>query len=219
MIFKQLFVKRFLKQQILKFKDILIFQRQEVEEAPYPASGFRPEGPQFNLPVRQTQEIPRTIYGPPTTEEVPTTTDLTTEEPTTTLRPFSSQLNEAKVPKPTDEEHETEEPQDDEVTEAPKKNEENKDDDEDDDDDDDDEDVEAVENTHVQLQPPQPNSQEGIYYVLLQNGQLQRVQYATTVNNPRNMAYSTQLRYENVQPISGPIYTFSPENQLYQVVF
>lgn len=66
------------------------------------------------------------------------------------------------------------------------------------------EDVEQVETSDEQ----QPE-QQGIYYIILPTGQLQRVQYLTT-GNAESMVYSTQLRYQNVEPIRGPIYAYNP---------
>ncbi|GLV43685.1 hypothetical protein CBL_06989 [Carabus blaptoides fortunei] len=66
------------------------------------------------------------------------------------------------------------------------------------------EDVEQVE-----ISAEQQPEQQGIYYIILPTGQLQRVQYLTT-NNAESMVYSTQLRYQNVEPIRGPIYAFNP---------
>lgn len=65
------------------------------ETAPYQPSGWRPSGAAFRLPERQ--QVPQTIYGPPqveygppepstteaaeaTTTEIPTTTEVSTEE-------------------------------------------------------------------------------------------------------------------------------------------
>lgn len=77
--------------------------------------------------------------------------------------------------------------------------------------------MEEVPVQEVMKTAPQ-GANEGVYYVLLPTGQLQKVQYLTTLNDAQSAAYSTQLRYENVQPIQGPIYTFSSDAQLLQIV-
>lgn len=53
-------------------------------------------------------------------------------------------------------------------------------------------------------------TEEGVYYVYHPDGVLQRVAY-TTKNDEKNMAYSAQLKYENVDPIKEPIYTYDPQ--------
>ncbi|XP_019872076.2 uncharacterized protein LOC109600371 [Aethina tumida] len=56
------------------------------------------------------------------------------------------------------------------------------------------------------------NGQEGgVYYIYHPDGRLQRVVYATK-DDVRNMEYFARLRYENVEPIRGPIYTYSPDD-------
>ncbi|XP_044259178.1 uncharacterized protein LOC123007796 [Tribolium madens] len=53
-------------------------------------------------------------------------------------------------------------------------------------------------------------TQQGIYYIYHPNGLLQRVVYMTR-DDAGNMAYSAQLKYENVDPIREPIYTYDPK--------
>lgn len=53
-------------------------------------------------------------------------------------------------------------------------------------------------------------TEKGVYYVYHPNGMLQKVEY-TTKNDEKNMAYFAQLKYENVDPIKEPIYTYDPE--------
>lgn len=165
-------------------------QRQDF--APYPVAGLRPQGAPFILPSRQVQGPPRTIYGPPTTTTEQPTTELptTTEYPSTTLEPESSQLSEERHVLAKSEEEEN---NDSEL-------------------------VEEVPVQEVMKTAPQGAANQGVYYVLLPTGQLQKVQYLTTLNDAQSAAYSTQLRYENVQPIQGPIYTFSSDAQLLQIV-
>ncbi|KAG7204926.1 hypothetical protein KM043_005315 [Ampulex compressa] len=45
------------------------FARQQEQPAPYPASGWRPAGPAFNLPQRQVQAAPQNQYGAPSAPE------------------------------------------------------------------------------------------------------------------------------------------------------
>lgn len=53
-------------------------------------------------------------------------------------------------------------------------------------------------------------TQQGIYYIYHPNGLLQRVIYMTK-DDAGNMVYSAQLKYENVDPIREPIYTYDPK--------
>ncbi|KAF7279963.1 hypothetical protein GWI33_006529 [Rhynchophorus ferrugineus] len=55
----------------------------------------------------------------------------------------------------------------------------------------------------------QDNRDNGEYYIYHPTGLLQRVLYSTE-DNPEKMAFSARLKYENVEPISGPIYTYDP---------
>ncbi|KAJ8922027.1 hypothetical protein NQ315_008666 [Exocentrus adspersus] len=58
---------------------------------------------------------------------------------------------------------------------------------------------------------------EGIYYIYHPNGLLQRVTYATK-DDVERMAFSARLRYENVEPIREPIYTYDPETYVFKRV-
>ncbi|KAJ8982271.1 hypothetical protein NQ317_007243 [Molorchus minor] len=55
----------------------------------------------------------------------------------------------------------------------------------------------------------------GSYYIYHPNGALQRVVYATK-DDVRNMVYSAQLKYQNVEPIKGPVYTYDPQSYVLQ---
>lgn len=55
----------------------------------------------------------------------------------------------------------------------------------------------------------------GVYYVYHPEGLLQRVVYSTR-NNDKNMEFSAKLKYHNVEPIKGPIYTYDPETFAFQ---
>lgn len=50
----------------------------------------------------------------------------------------------------------------------------------------------------------------GLYYIYHPDGQLQRVVYSAK-QNPRTKTYTTQLKYEDVQPIREPIFTYDPQ--------
>ncbi|KAG5897928.1 hypothetical protein JTB14_014042 [Gonioctena quinquepunctata] len=78
--------------------------------APYPPSGWKPDGPAFRLPIRnQRNQEPATLYGPPpqqygppesevtTTETATTTTEAATEQ--TTSEPQAENLKQALRPK------------------------------------------------------------------------------------------------------------------------
>lgn len=113
---------------------------QRQEEAPYPASGYRPQGAQFRLPSR-VQALPQK-YGPPEGEEASTTESdaaTTTEEPDneTTEKSQRQKQNEKLV-------------------------------------DGEEKDAEEVEVENEEKQNDQPQ-QQGIYYILLPTGQLQKV--------------------------------------------
>ncbi|KAF2884469.1 hypothetical protein ILUMI_21707 [Ignelater luminosus] len=58
---------------------------------------------------------------------------------------------------------------------------------------------------------------QGVYYLYHPSGVLQRVAYATS-NDVKNMAYVAQLKYQDVEPIREPIYTYDPETFLLQQV-
>lgn len=62
----------------------------------------------------------------------------------------------------------------------------------------------------------QPDEQ-GVYYLYHPTGLLQRVAYATS-NDVAKMAYVAQLKYQNVDPIKDPIYTYDPETYVLQQV-
>ncbi|KAG5879881.1 hypothetical protein JTB14_037717 [Gonioctena quinquepunctata] len=57
--------------------------------------------------------------------------------------------------------------------------------------------------------------QEGVYFIYHPGGQLQRVVY-TTNDDQIKMAYSASFKYENVEPISGPVYTYDPNTFIFQ---
>lgn len=57
--------------------------------------------------------------------------------------------------------------------------------------------------------------EQGTYYVYHPSGLLQRIRY-TTNDDQKGMVYSAKLRYENVEPINGPIYTYDPETYVFK---
>lgn len=58
---------------------------------------------------------------------------------------------------------------------------------------------------------------EGVYYIYHPNGLLQKVVYATN-DDVEKMAFSARLKYENVEPIKDPIYTYDPETFVFKRV-
>lgn len=61
------------------------------------------------------------------------------------------------------------------------------------------------------------NAQVGVYYIYHPNGILQRVQYVTK-NDDDKMTISTNVGYETVEPITGPIYTYDPQTLLFRQI-
>ncbi|XP_018569473.1 pollen-specific leucine-rich repeat extensin-like protein 2 [Anoplophora glabripennis] len=57
----------------------------------------------------------------------------------------------------------------------------------------------------------------GVYYIYHPSGALQKVVYSTK-DDLKNMEYSAQLKYQNVEPIRGPVYTYDPETYLFSRV-
>lgn len=55
---------------------------------------------------------------------------------------------------------------------------------------------------------------KGVYYIYHPSGALQRVVYATK-DDVENMEYSANIKYQNVEPIKGPIYTYDPQTYLF----
>ncbi|CAG9823778.1 unnamed protein product [Phaedon cochleariae] len=51
--------------------------------------------------------------------------------------------------------------------------------------------------------------EKGVYYVYHPDGLLQRVSYVTK-DDARKMDYTAKLKYENVEPIREPIYSYDP---------
>nr|XP_023026746.1 U1 small nuclear ribonucleoprotein C-like [Leptinotarsa decemlineata] len=65
------------------------------------------------------------------------------------------------------------------------------------------------------LQKEDGLSQRGVYYIYHPEGLLQRVVYSTK-DDVRKMEYSAKLKYENVEPVRGPIYSYDPRSFEFQ---
>lgn len=57
--------------------------------------------------------------------------------------------------------------------------------------------------------------QQGTYYVYHPTGLLQRIVYGIETD-VKNMGFTAQLRYQNVEPINDPIYTYDPNTYVLQ---
>ncbi|XP_066150628.1 uncharacterized protein [Euwallacea fornicatus] len=58
-------------------------------------------------------------------------------------------------------------------------------------------------------------SDQGFYYIYHPSGLLQKVSYETK-DDQLNMAFSAKLKYENVEPIRSPVYTYDPETFVFK---
>ncbi|KAH9641212.1 hypothetical protein HF086_004599 [Spodoptera exigua] len=177
----------------------LRFQRQQVDsgadsvaiaaqngDAPYAPAGFRP-AKAFNLPPRQESSPPSTSYGVP---------DDSYGAP---LKTFSAPQTEYGVPSTqygVPEQNETEEKEEVEQKEEIVKEEK----------------AEAVKENleEAPKKDAEVVSAQGVYYVLLPDSQLQRVQFQTE-NDPRNMAYTARLQYKNEDRAPLYVYTAVPQ--------
>lgn len=56
-----------------------------------------------------------------------------------------------------------------------------------------------------------------VYYIYHPSGYLQKVEYSTS-DNPMQMAFRARLRYTNVEPIKGPIYTYDPKTYVFRTI-
>ncbi|ERL95324.1 hypothetical protein D910_12590 [Dendroctonus ponderosae] len=68
----------------------------------------------------------------------------------------------------------------------------------------------AAENKTSKLQQP-----TGSYYIYHPSGVLQKVSYISN-NDEHKMSFDVKLKYENVDPIRGPVYTYDPQTQVLQ---
>ncbi|XP_060524747.1 uncharacterized protein LOC132701089 [Cylas formicarius] len=58
-------------------------------------------------------------------------------------------------------------------------------------------------------------NQQGVYYIYHPDGVLQKVVYATR-DSLKDMEYSAEVNYRNVEPIVEPIYTYDPSTFVLQ---
>lgn len=61
------------------------------------------------------------------------------------------------------------------------------------------------------------NQAEGLYYLLLPDGKLQKIVYMTK-EDLKKMQVFANIQYQNVEPITGPIYSYNPANSPYAKV-
>ncbi|KRT84179.1 hypothetical protein AMK59_668 [Oryctes borbonicus] len=61
------------------------------------------------------------------------------------------------------------------------------------------------------------NVDMGVYYIYHPTGLLQRINYATK-NDLKNMAYRAEFKYQDVEPIVDPIYTYDPDTYVLRQV-
>lgn len=182
----------------------LRLQRQELEngadsvavvgqngDAPYPAAGFRP-AIEFNLPARQEASPPSTSYGVP---------DDSYGAPLKTYTAPQTQYGapdtQYGVPDKSNGE-DNEEVEANGEQQADKEQEENGDD--------------EKANLEDAQKDTEVVSAQGVYYVLLPNSQLQRVQFQTQ-NDARNMAYTARLQYRDEDRAPVYVYTSVPQYQ------
>lgn len=57
---------------------------------------------------------------------------------------------------------------------------------------------------------------QGAYYIYHPNGVLQKVSYVT---DSRGSGFNAKLKYQNVDPIKGPIYTYDPQTLVFEKIF
>ncbi|KAF7279966.1 hypothetical protein GWI33_006532 [Rhynchophorus ferrugineus] len=71
-----------------------------------------------------------------------------------------------------------------------------------------------TETENARLQDAKGITSDGHYYIYHPNGLLQKVIYSTN-DDSENMAFSAKLKYKNVDPITGPIYTYDPSTYVF----
>ncbi|KAL0134364.1 hypothetical protein PUN28_001273 [Cardiocondyla obscurior] len=205
------------------------FARQQDETAPYAASGWKPAGPSFDLPQRQSQqyEAPSALqqqYGAPNNAPqqqygTPSGSQQQYGAPNNAPQQYGGPSAPRQYGTPANPRREYGEPEE-STTETT-----NTTDQEEvstvqgiTDNESDSEPVNAVnelgdENADDKQKQPQ---QSGEYYVALPDGRLQRVQYISR-QDVEAMKYFAKIRAENVEPLRGPIYAYAPLQKL-QVV-
>lgn len=176
-------------------------QFQRIEQAPYQPSGWKPAGPAFKLP---TEQVPHTVYGPPS-QEPPQEYGPPPQEYGPPPQEYGPPPQEYGPPQPSQEygppsseapidiTTEAAEPTTTKIPTTTEINEESK-----------------------TVQPDvsgrlQEGKQNGVYYIYHPTGLLQKVVYSTK-DDARKMEYLAKLKYENVEPIRGPIYTYSKDD-------
>ncbi|XP_011698307.1 PREDICTED: drebrin-like protein [Wasmannia auropunctata] len=215
---------------------------QQQEAAPYPASGWKPAGPAFDLPQRQFQQqqyeasqqqyaapsAPQQQYGAPSASRqqygAPTAPQQQYGAPNAPRQQYGTpnvpqqQYGAPNAPRqqygaPSDPQREYGEPEESTTTETPNTTEE--------------EEVSTVQGiTESESEPvnavneledddvdeKQPQ-QTGEYYVALPDGRLQRVRYISR-QDVEAMKYFAKIRAENVEPLRGPVYAYAPLQKL-----
>ncbi|CAK9832842.1 hypothetical protein ANTRET_LOCUS9617 [Anthophora retusa] len=209
------------------------FARQQEEtttaaNAPYPPSGWRPAGPAFNLPQRAPQQqygapaapaAPQQQYGAPAAAPqqqygAPSAPKQQYGAPAAPQQQYGAPAApQQQYGAPKEPQSQYGPPQEATTTEVPTS-------------------TDAEESTTVagvtdsesepvnsvnelddeELDEQQPQ-QSGEYYVALPDGRLQRVRYVSRQYDEA-MKYFAKIRAENVEPLRGPIYAYSPLQKL-----
>lgn len=185
---------------------------EKVEAAPYTYSGWRPSGPELKFPV------PHRIYGPPqqyqsaqapAQEYLPPPSNYQPPQQTYGLpvQEYGPPPQEYGPPSqgygPPEEATTTVEPEA-TTTELPTTTQNN--------------DLEAEDLGSGDAEDQSEkltNADEGVYYIYHPSGLLQRVAYSTN-DDAEKMAFSAKLKYENVEPIKGPIFTYDPKTYVFK---
>ncbi|KAG5862308.1 hypothetical protein JTB14_008894 [Gonioctena quinquepunctata] len=169
------------------------FERQEA--APYPPPDWRPSGPEFRIPE------PQSSYGLPTQQNGPSEQEYGPPPagPQSSYGPLPQQYGppEQEYGPPPAEPTTTSEPEL-TTTELPTTTY--------------NPDLEAEEvgsGDDTQQNEALTNEDRGVYYIYHPSGLLQRVNFATN-DDVKNMEFSARLQYENVEPITEPIFTYDP---------
>lgn len=161
--------------------------QQFQQNGPYEPSGWRPSGARFSLPLRQ--QLPRLEYPPPPPQQEygpPPNEYGPPPAPPASTTTETPETTTTELPTTTDNVIESEQIKSNEVEKSGKIQEEN------------------------------PGATEqGVYYIYHPTGLLQRVAY-TTRDDSQNMAYTAQLKYQNVDPIREPIFTYDPQTYIFR---
>lgn len=76
--------------------------------------------------------------------------------------------------------------------------------------------IKHLENTESNEQYSQQED-NGFYYIYHPDGNLQKVEYITKADG-ENTAYRARLKYQNIEPINGPIYTYDPKTFVFRKI-